>query len=71
MFLKQLKEGHLVEVLSLGDLFNPLHSYVIGRLHVGEEMQDAEKFEKGGLIFPSGEALPLCWVDVHYREKKQ
>jgi hypothetical protein len=57
--------------LSLGDLFNPLHSYVIGRLHVGEEMQDAEKFEKVGLIFPSGEALPLCWVDVHYREKKQ
>jgi len=68
MFLKQKKEGHLVEVLGLSDLFNPTHKTVVGRLHYGEEMQDAEKFPKTDLIFPSGEELPKCWLDVHYRD---
>ncbi len=67
MFLKQKKEGHLLEVLTLKDLVNPIHAEVIGRLHYGEEMQDAEKFAKDNLIFPSGEPLPRCWVDIHYR----
>jgi hypothetical protein len=22
------------------------------------------------LLFPSGEGLPRCWVDVHYRDKE-
>jgi hypothetical protein len=69
MFLKQKVGDHLVEVLSLSDLFNPIHTHVIGRLHCGEEMQDAEKFPKSELIFPSGETLPRCWLDVHYREE--
>lgn len=68
MFLKQKKEGHLVEVLGLKDLVNPNHAYVVGRLHYGEELQDPDKFEKTNLIFPSGEELPRCWVDVHYRD---
>ena len=67
MFLKE-KEGHLVEVLSLNDLFNPNHETVVGRLHFGEEMQDPEKFAKSDLVFPSGETLPQCWMDVHYRD---
>jgi hypothetical protein len=37
-------------------------------LHYGEEMQDADKFPKSDLIFPSGEELPKCWLDVHYRD---
>ncbi len=69
MFLKQKNGEHLVEVLSLNDLFNPNHQAVVGRLHYGEEMQDAENFNKVDLIFPSGESLPLCWTDVHYRDK--
>lgn len=68
MFLKQKKEGHLVEVLSLKDLFNPTHKQIVGRLHVGEEMQDAENYDKANLIFPSGEVLPRCWMDIHYRD---
>lgn len=68
MFLKQRSDGHLVEVLSLNDLVNPLHDAIIGRLHYGEEMQDAERFPKSALLFPSGEALPRCWVDSHYRD---
>ncbi len=70
MFLKQKKAGHLVEVLSLNDLFNPNHKTVVGRLSYGEELQDAEKFSKADLIFPSGEELPRCWLDMHYRDQE-
>ncbi|MDD5036254.1 MAG: acetyltransferase [Methylococcaceae bacterium] len=70
MFLKQKKEGHLIEVLGLNDLVNPTHKNVVGRLSYGEELQDAEKFAKADLLFPSGEELPRCWLDVHYRDKE-
>lgn len=68
MFLMQKNTQKLVEVLSLTDLFNPNHDNVVGRFHAGEEMQDPEKFPKGELQFPSGEELPRCWLDSHYRE---
>jgi hypothetical protein len=68
MFLMQKNSEKLVEILSLSDLFNPNHPKIIGRFHAGEEMQDAEKFAKDEMSFPSGEALPKCWVDPHYRE---
>ncbi len=68
MFLKQASTGHLVEVLSLGDLFNPHHEFLVGRYHYGEEVQDPEKFAKSDLIFLSGEPLPRCWLDPHYRD---
>ena len=70
MFLKEIENNHLVEVLSLNDLFNPIHQTLVGRLHYGEEIQDAQKFEKKKLSFPSGESLPKCWLDVHYRDKE-
>jgi hypothetical protein len=41
---------------------------VVGRFHAGEEMQDPEKFTKKEMLFPSGEELPRCWLDAHYRE---
>jgi len=68
MFLMQKNSEKLVEILSLSDLFNPNHLKIIGRFHAGEEMQDAEKFAKDEMAFPSGEPLPKCWVDPHYRE---
>ena len=68
MFLKEKANGHLVEVLSLNDLFDPFHERLVGRYHYGEEVQEAEKFEKSGLTFLSGEALPRCWTDPHYRD---
>jgi hypothetical protein len=68
MYLKQKSSGHLVEVLSLNDLFNPYHAELVGRFHYGEELQDPEKFPKTELTFPSGEALPRCWLDSHYRD---
>lgn len=68
MYLKQKSTQHLVEVLGLGDLFNPNHPELVGRYHYGEELQDPERFAKADLVFPSGESLPLCWTDVHYRD---
>jgi hypothetical protein len=68
MFLMQKKSEKLVEVLSLTDLFNPNHAEIIGRFHAGEEMQDAERFAKVQMQFPSGEPLPQCWLDSGYRQ---
>ena len=68
MFLKVTANNDLVEVLSMRDLFDPYVGEIVGRYQRGEEVQDAEKFAKADLIFPSGEALPQCWVDAHYRE---
>ncbi len=70
MLVKQKSDGHLVEVLSLNDLFNPHHASVVGRLNYGEEIGDADNFPKTDLIFPSGETLPRCWVDAHYRDQE-
>lgn len=68
MFLKNSSNNDLVEILSVNDLFDPYCTQVVGRYQHGEERQDPEKFAKSGLIFPSGEALPRCWLDAHYRD---
>lgn len=67
MFLMQKNSEKLVEILSLGDLFNPNHGQIVGRFHAGEELQDAETFAKDDMLFPSGESLPQCWLDPHYK----
>ncbi len=68
MYLNEKSSGHMVEVLSLRELFDPYAIVVVGRYHYGEEVQDAENFEKADLVFLSGEELPRCWVDPHYRD---
>lgn len=67
MYLKDRNNGDLVEVLDTEALFDPNKSELSGRYHAGEEMQEATAFAKDVLIFPSGEALPKCWVDPAYR----
>ncbi|OGT91250.1 MAG: acetyltransferase [Gammaproteobacteria bacterium RIFOXYA12_FULL_61_12] len=67
MFLKHAAKGDLVEVLDLPALFDPCADNVIARFHAGEEMPEAEDFNKAELVFPSGEALPRCWVDPGYK----
>jgi len=67
MYLKDKNNGDLVEVLDTEALFDPNISEITGRYHAGEEMQDPSSFAKAELIFPSGEALPRCWVDIAYR----
>ncbi|MEJ2612667.1 MAG: acetyltransferase [Candidatus Thiodiazotropha sp.] len=68
MYLMQKSSEKLIEVLSLADLFNPNHTEIVGRFHAGEELQEAEKFAKEQVKFPSGEALPQCWLDSEYRQ---
>lgn len=67
MYLKDKLHGDLIEILDTGALFDPYREEVTGRMHAGEEMQDPAGFPKAGLVFPSGEALPRCWVDPKYR----
>ena len=67
MYLKDKLSGNLVEILDLKALFDPCNSVVSGRFHAGEEIQDSEKFAKSNLIFPSGEDIPVCWIDAEYK----
>jgi hypothetical protein len=67
MFLKDRRSENLVKVADLDELFNPLACDVHGRSQAGEEEQEVEAFAKRDLLFPSGEPLPRCWVDAHYR----
>ena len=67
MFLKQKSNDDLVEILETGDLYDPFKGEILGRSHAGEEMQDPEMFPKTELVFPSGESLPLCWIDSDYK----
>lgn len=60
-------ESSLVEVLDLRQLADPFATVVAGRIHGGEELQDPQHFAKVELRFPSGEDLPRCWRDPHYR----
>lgn len=70
MLLKHRSDHILVEVLDPPELWNPFSLTVLARLHEGEEMQDPELFGKVDLIFPSGEPLPQCWLDPHYRDRE-
>ena len=69
MYLKHKTSGNAVEVLTLDALFDPSRTMIQGRFHAGEELQDPAPFAKAELAFPSGESLPRCWLDAHYRER--
>lgn len=68
MLLKQKSNGHMVEVENFVDLINLNIDEVLGRYQEGEEVQDPDKFKKQDLVFLSGEKLPRCWLDPHYRD---
>lgn len=70
MFLQQKQNHEMLEVLSLKELFDPFTTSLVGRYQHGEEVQDPEKFEKTNLQFLSGEQLPKCWLDAHYRDNE-
>ncbi|MGK7876425.1 MAG: acetyltransferase [Xenococcaceae cyanobacterium] len=67
MFLQHKRSGDLVEVINVGNLYDPCQGEILGRFHCGEEMQEPETFAKSEVIFPSGESLPRCWLDPNYR----
>ena len=70
MLLKQKTSEHMVEVANLLDLMNLNHAEVVGRFQEGEEQQDPVTFNKTELVFLSGEDLPRCWTDPHYRDNE-
>jgi hypothetical protein len=69
MLLQEKSSGHLIEVSDPKEVFDPFEKAFTGRLDYGEERSDPQKFSKEDVVFPSGEALPACWRDPHYRDK--
>ena len=68
MFLNHKASGRMVEIVGIDELFDLHKPAVRGRFHFGEEVQDLESFRKSELVFLSGEELPRCWTDSHYRD---
>ena len=68
LIIRHDDDSSLVEVLNLVPLFDPFEARVIGRLHAGEELQDPQPWPKADLRFPSGEALPSCWLHPPKRD---
>ncbi len=69
MFLRDTQSGDLVEVLDPREMFNPASNTMKVCYQAGEEVGEPTDVEKANLEFPSGEALPKCWMDTHYRVK--
>ena len=67
MFVRNVSNGDLAQVVKQGELTDPNSTSVTVRYHAGEEAGDPVSVDKSGLVFPSGEALPKCWLDPHYR----
>lgn len=67
MLLQEKETGNLLEVLDIQLLIDPTEEAVPAKDQAGQEEQDPEKFAKANLVFPSGEALPRCWMDANYR----
>jgi hypothetical protein len=70
MLLQKKDNGTLVEILDVLEVINPNQPKVMAKVQEGEEEQEPEAIQKQNLMFPSGENLPLCWVDSDYRLKK-
>ncbi len=68
MLMMMKESGDLVELKQPQTLWDPYeHSVEAWRLS-GEEQQDLESYSKDDLVFMSGESLPKCWCNVHYRD---
>ena len=68
MLLQEKKTGKLVEVMDFESLINPMDNEITIQVQAGEEEQDPETKLKNNLVFPSGEDLPRCWLDVNYKD---
>jgi hypothetical protein len=68
MLLQNKENGTLVEILDIQEVISPAHDKIMVRVQDGQEEQDPESIQKQSLIFPSGESLPLCWIDADYRK---
>lgn len=64
MFLKIRNTGDLIDVESMTELLSPDATQVRGRSQAGEDEKSSKSVNKNDLMFPSGEPLPRCWVEV-------
>jgi hypothetical protein len=71
MLLRQASSGHMVEVKNIAELIDLNCDHVTGQYQEGEEEQDPVSFAKTELHFLSGEDLPRCWTDPHYRDDEK
>ena len=69
MLLVDKKTGKSVEVMYLSELFSLYEEELEGRYQVGDEVLVTDSFRKSDLQFASGEPLPKCWTDPHYRDQ--
>lgn len=70
MLLKEKRSEELIEIAELEELIDPFKNEVTGQAQGGQNEQLPEPFKKEDLVFPSGENLPLCWLDSNYKLKK-
>ena len=69
MLLKNTKDDALVQITEIDELIDPFKDKVTGQTQAGQNEQPPEPFNKKDLIFPSGESLPICWLDSNYKSK--
>ncbi|GAA5187666.1 acetyltransferase [Ferrimonas gelatinilytica] len=69
MLLRDKNTGDLVEVMDDNGLHNPFVDRVKVQYQCGQDLADPELCDKQSLVFPSGEALPECWINGHYRTR--
>lgn len=67
MFLQLKDSGYLIKVIDFQELIDPNSRVIRAQDQLGQEEQEPETYQKQNLVFPSGESLPLCWVDPNYR----
>jgi hypothetical protein len=70
MLLKTKKDDELIEISEVTELIDPFKDKISGQIQEGQNEQPPELFNKEDLVFPSGENLPLCWLDSNYKLKK-
>jgi len=67
MLVRNVNNGDLAQVENLEQLTDPNEKTVMIHYFAGEEIGDSTSANKTDFVFPSGEALPKCWLDPHYR----
>lgn len=69
MLLVSKETKNLIKISEIEELVDPFKSQVTGKIQAGQNEQPPESFDKSNLAFPSGESLPLCWLDSDYKSK--
>lgn len=69
MLLKNKNDDGLVKISEIDELIDPFKEQVTGQTQAGQNEQPPKPFNKKDLVFPSGESLPVCWLDSNYKSE--